>query len=157
MGLMPEKFSYTALVEYLIKRQLTFIHSADSDNEESLTITGLPVPQNHWENVTTFFKSGHVSEVKSNEIEAVVHVNAEVMSSYKSRSYRKDIVLKKTSGEVLTAKCKYVAGQGGKCNHVADVLLGLLVFQQTADSGTLHIKRAEVASAVPKVKDDQTL
>ena len=28
MGLMPEKFSYTALVEYLIKRQLTFIHSA---------------------------------------------------------------------------------------------------------------------------------
>ena len=29
MGSIPEKFSYGSIVEYLIKRQLTFVHSAD--------------------------------------------------------------------------------------------------------------------------------
>ena len=72
-----------------------------------------------------------MSEVKFNPVEDVIHVNAEVLSSYKSKSYRTDIVPKKTSCEVLSGKCKCVAGQGGKCNHVAGVLFGLFDFRQT--------------------------
>ena len=45
MGSIPEKFSYGSIVEYLIKRQLTFVHSADSDNEETVTVASLPVSQ----------------------------------------------------------------------------------------------------------------
>ena len=37
MGSIPEKFSYGSIVEYLIKRQKTFVHSADSDNEETVS------------------------------------------------------------------------------------------------------------------------
>ena len=74
-----------------------------------------------------------MSEVKFNVVEAVVHVNAEVLSSYKSKSYRTDIILRKTSGEVLNAKCKCVAGQSGKCKHMAGVLFGLLYFQRTME------------------------
>ena len=45
MGFVPEKFSYSWLVDYLIKRQLTFVHSAYSDEEESVTVASLPVSQ----------------------------------------------------------------------------------------------------------------
>ena len=42
-----------------------------------------------------------------------------------------DLVLKQQSAMVLTAKCHCVADNGGKCNHVAGVLFGLLDFQKT--------------------------
>ena len=131
MGSIPEKFSYRSIVEYLIKRQLTFVHSADSDNEETVTVASLPVSQKPLRKGYNFFKSGHVSEVKFNKVEDIVHVNATVLSSYKSKSYRTDLVLKQQSAMVLTAKCHCVAGNGGKCNHVAGVLFGLLDFQKT--------------------------
>ena len=40
-------------------------------------------------------------------------------------------MLKQHSAMVLTAKFHCVAGNGGKCNHVACVLFGLLDFQKT--------------------------
>ena len=40
-------------------------------------------------------KSGYVREVKFNQGENVFHVNVEVLSSYKRKSYRKDMILKK--------------------------------------------------------------
>ena len=47
MGSIPEKFSYGSIMEYLIKRQLTFVHSADSDNEETVTVASLPASKSH--------------------------------------------------------------------------------------------------------------
>ena len=60
-----------------------------------------------------------------------MHVTATVLSSYKNKSYRTDIVLKSQNGIVLKAKCHCFAGQGGKCNHVEGVLFGLLDFQES--------------------------
>lgn len=131
MASIPERFSYGSLVDYLIKRQLTFVHTADSDGEETVTIASLPVSQKPLRKGFNFFKSGHVSDVKFNKVEDVVHVTATVLSSYKNKSYRTDIVLKSQTGIVLKAKCHCVAGQGGKCNHVAGVLFGLLDFQES--------------------------
>ena len=63
----------------------------------------------------------------------VIEANKAVLSSYKIKSYRTDTVLKNSNGESFCGKYKCVAGQGGICNHVAEVLheFGLFGFQQT--------------------------
>ena len=63
------------LVEYLITRQLTFVHTANSlDSEETMTIASLPVSQKPLRK-----GSGLVSELKFSKVEGVVHVNAPVL------------------------------------------------------------------------------
>ena len=56
----------------------------------AVTVASLPVNQKPLRKGYNFFKSGHVSEVKFNKVEDIVHVNATVLSSYKSKSYRTD-------------------------------------------------------------------
>ena len=58
MASIPERFSYGSLVDYLIKRQLTFVHTADSDGEETVTIASLPVSQKPLRKGFNFFQIG---------------------------------------------------------------------------------------------------
>jgi len=131
---IPEKFSYISIYEYLIKRSIKVFRScdpADSDNEhvnKQETIV-LPSAEKPLRKGYNFFASGHVDDLKLNPLEKITHVKATVLSSMKQNKYKASVVLDKSSGLVLSAKCDCVAGMGGKCNHVAAILFFCLDFQ----------------------------
>ena len=111
MGSIPRGFNYACIVDYLVKRKLMIVHAADSDNEDSVTITDLPVAQKPLRKGFNFFKSGHVSDVKFNKLEDYTHVSGMVLSSYKSKTFQTDLVLKNSTGEVMKGKCRFMCSR----------------------------------------------
>ena len=81
MSSIAEKICNGRMIEYLIKRQLADLHTADSDIEEIVTIASLPVSQKPLRKGYNFFKSGQVSEVKFNKAGDVVHTRGNESSS----------------------------------------------------------------------------
>jgi len=127
---IPEKFSYLAIYEYLIKRRIKVISSMhESDENASVSTIPLPTAEKPLRKGYNFFASGHVDDVKLNPLENITHIRATVLSSMKESKYKTNLVLDNTYGLVLTAKCECVAGKGGKCNHIAALLFYCIDFQ----------------------------
>ena len=104
----------------------------------SVTHFELPVADKPLMKGYNYMASRHVGEIRLNPLNDVTHIWAEVLSSFKDKTYTVKIVLDNKTALVITASCGCPAGVGGKCNHAAALLFFLLchVMSEAAASVT---------------------
>ena len=128
MDLLPQKFSYRSIVEYLVNRQIKMLQV--SDTTENLTVP-MPTADKPLVKRYNFFASGHVGEILLNRDSSVLHVRTTVLASMKETRYSVSCALDDTTGLVIQATCQCVAGALGKCNHIAGLLFSLVDYVTT--------------------------
>ncbi len=126
LGDIPQRFSFTHMYEFLMKRSVLVL----GKDAQILETLDLPVAEKPLVKGYNFYGSGHVTEIKVNVTDGYCHVWSKVYASMKDQLYLSKIVLEGASGLVISAECACVAGRGGKCNHVAAVLFALLKFRE---------------------------
>jgi hypothetical protein len=129
MSIIPEKFCYTHLHEYLIKRTVTILTSKGSDSEE--TEFELPIAEKPLRKGFNFNGSGHVKQIRLCPVNGNTHIKASVMASMRDKEYIVSVTIENETSIILCAKCQCVAGAGGKCNHIAGVLFALLEYKES--------------------------
>ena len=126
MDVIPLRYSYRSIVEYLLKRQVAIINTSG----EALGVpVMLPTADKPLMKGHNFFASGNVGEVLLNRSSCgAVHVRCGVLASMRDTRYNVKCILDGESGLVHSASCQCPAGAGGKCNHVAALLFAMLDF-----------------------------
>ena len=126
MDVVPLRYSYRSIVEYLLKRQVAIINASG----EALGVpVMLPTADKPLMKGHNFFASGNVGEVLLNRSSCgAVHVRCGVLASMRDTRYNVKCILDGESGLVHSASCQCPAGAGGKCNHVAALLFAMLDF-----------------------------
>ena len=104
-------YSYTSIVEYLIRRQVSMIDASGKALSAPvlLPIADKPLVKGH-----NFFASGNVGEVKLNcASDSAVHVRCGVLASMRDVRYDVQCIIDGQTGLIRCAACKCPAGAGG--------------------------------------------
>ena len=129
MDVIPLRYSYMSIVEYLVKRQVAII---DATGRALSAPVMLPTAEKPLVKGYNFFASGNVGEVLLNcAADGAVHIRSGVLASMREIRYDVKCVIDGQSGLVLLASCQCPAGAGGKCNHVAALLFAMLDYVTT--------------------------
>ena len=124
MDVIPQRYSYLSIVEYLIKRQVAIIDAKGKTLSAPIMLptADKPLVKGH-----NFFASGNVGEVLLNRVACgAVHVRCDVLAAMRDTRYDVRCVIDRESSLIHHASCQCPAGAGGKCNHVAAVLFAML-------------------------------
>ena len=139
------QYSYTSIVEYLIKRQVSM--SSASGKAQSahvlLPIADKPLVKGH-----NFFASGNVGEVKLNcAPDNAVHIRCGVLASMRDVRYDVQCVIDGQTGLIRCAACKCPAGAGGVQSHRSPHVRNAGLCNDYAKPRLLHEHGTSVASA----------
>ena len=141
LDVLPQKFGYTSIVEYLMKRQVTLL---DGSGKPLATPVILPVAEKPLVKGHNFFASGNVGEILINDGGSVVHVRTGVLASMREVRYDVKSTIDNKTGLVIMATCECPAGAGGKCNHVSSLLFALTDYVLTMRNPDCCTNRPQV-------------
>ena len=141
VDILPQKFGYTSIVEYLMKRQVTLLGGS---GKPLATPVILPVAEKPLVKGHNFFAYGNVGEILINDGCSVVHVRTDVLASMREIRYDVKCTIDNKTGLVIMATCECPAGAGGKCNHVSSLLFALTDFVLTMRNPDCCTNRPQV-------------
>ena len=124
MDVIPLRYSYMSIVEYLVKCQVAII---DATGRALSAPVMLPMAEKPLVKGHNFFASDNVGEVLLNcAADGVVHIRSGVLALMREIRYDVKCVIDGQYGLVLLASCQCPAGAGSKCHHVAALLFVML-------------------------------